>query len=132
MCALRILVAEPHLEFRTRLRELLLQSRPDIVVWDEVSDGTDLVEKARRLLPDVIVLEYSLPVLSGIEAAELIRQSNSGVPILLISLHGSPEMLSQAKAVGLNGHVSKTDLAENLLRAIEILSEGGTFFPESD
>jgi len=132
MCALRILVAEPHLEFRTRLRNLLLESRPDVVVWDDVQDGTDLVEKARQLRPDLIVTEYSLPVVNGIEAAELIHQSNPDVPILLISLHQSPEWLAQAKATGLSGHVPKTELADKLVRAIEVICDGGTFFPEPD
>ena len=77
MCALRILLAERQLELRIRLRSLLIESRPDVVVSDDVHDGADLVEKARKLRPDLIVTEHSLPIINGIEAAELIHQTDT-------------------------------------------------------
>ena len=131
MSALRILIADPLQQFRDRLRSLL-QSRPEFTICGEAQDGKAAVESARELQPGLILLEYTLPILNGIEAAEFIRQSNPNVMILLISFHYSAELLSQAKTIGVNGHIAKTDVAEKLLQAIDRVLQGGTYFPSEE
>jgi DNA-binding NarL/FixJ family response regulator len=128
MCALRVLIADPLEEFRQRLLSLL-ETRPDTVVCGQVSDGRELIESTRILRPNLIVAEISLPIINGLEAAELIRQSDTQVIILLTSFDLTNELLVQAKHIGANGFVEKMRLGETMMLAIETLVRGEPFFP---
>jgi DNA-binding NarL/FixJ family response regulator len=127
--SVRVLVADQHQAFRERVRQLL-DSRPGFEVCAEAATGQELVDRANECSPDLILTEFALPVINGFEAAELIRQFQPHVLILFVSLHQNGQIISDAKAAGINGYVQKMDVAETLLTAIDAIEKGRPFFPD--
>lgn len=126
--ALRILVADDHEAVRKGVC-VILSSREDIEVCGEAANGQEAIDKAHELKPDLIILDITMPVFSGIDAAEVIRQSMPHVPILLLSMHDSMQIIEQAKRIGVRGFVSKSEAATTLLLAVDALLRNDTFFP---
>jgi signal transduction histidine kinase len=118
MACVRILIADDHELVREGLRALLA-SRPAWEVCGEAADGVEAIEKAAELQPDIVLLDVSMPRLSGLEAAALIRRESPTSEILIVSQHDPAEMLASALKAGARGFVSKSDIASNLLSTIE-------------
>src|SRR5215831_13415106 len=114
----RILIADDHELVRQGLRALLA-SRPSWEVCGEAVDGLEAVEKAAQLRPDIVLLDVSMPRLSGLEAAPLIRRESPASEIVIVSQHDPAEMLPSALKAGARGFVSKSDIGSNLLSTIE-------------
>src|SRR6267143_5196135 len=123
---LRVLVADDHEMIRLGLCELL-QSR-QIEICAQATNGGEAVEKSRQLSPDLIILDISMPVLGGIEAARQIRVFLPDVPILFFSTHNASHLVALVQSVGAQGFVAKDQMAATLLEAIEALREKKTFF----
>jgi len=115
---LRILIADDHPAVRSSIRSLL-QSRMDWDVCGEAADGLDAVEKAKQLKPDVVLLDLSMPRMSGIQAAPLIRKEAPDSEILIVSQHESPEINRLVAEAGALGYVPKSEVWRALLPAIE-------------
>ena len=96
----------------------------------EAENGRDTIEKANALKPDLIILDITMPILSGFEAAREIRKTLPNVPILILSMHESNQLVGEAKKVGVQGYVTKTQVASTLLEAVDRLLRHETFFPE--
>ena len=122
MARVRILIADDHELVRQGLRALLA-ARPAWEVCGEAADGLEAVEKAAQLRPDIVLLDVSMPRLSGLEAAAAIRRESPACEILIVSQHDPAEMLPSALQVGARGFVSKSDIASNLLATIEAIVE---------
>jgi signal transduction histidine kinase/FixJ family two-component response regulator len=118
MACVRILIADDHELVRQGLRALLA-SRPAWEVCGEAADGVEAIEKAAELQPDIVLLDVSMPRLSGLEAATLIRRESPASEIVIVSQHDPAEMLPSALKVGARGFLSKSDIASNLLSTIE-------------
>ena len=127
MCALRILVADDH-EIVRRGVCTLLQSHPGWQICGEASNGTQAVELAAQLNPDLIVLDISMPEMSGLDAAHLILQRNGKQKILFLTIVESDELVRKALEMGIRGFVQKSDAARELVSAIEALERNGTYF----
>lgn len=125
---MRVLIADDHEAVRKGVCAIL-SSRPDLEVCGEAENGRDAIEKARELQPDVIILDITMPVLSGFEAAREIRKSMS-VPILILSMHESNQLIAEAKKIGVQGYVTKTEVASTLLQAVDTLLRKQDFFPD--
>jgi two-component system, NarL family, nitrate/nitrite response regulator NarL len=115
---LRILIADDHPAVRRSLRSLVL-SHADWDVCGEAYDGIDAVEKAKALRPDVVLLDISMPNMSGIEATPLIHQAVPQSGILIVSQYDSPEITRLVAAAGAQGYVPKSQVWNQLLPAIE-------------
>ena len=85
--------------------------------------------EALELNPGLVILDVSMPVLDGLSAAEKIRAALPNVPVLMFTADPSPDLSQIAQSVGAQGIVRKTDLSEVLLRAVDALLAGQTFFP---
>ncbi|MGB7133571.1 MAG: PAS domain S-box protein, partial [Candidatus Sulfotelmatobacter sp.] len=120
---MRLLVVDDHEVLRRGVRSLL-QDQTNYEVCGEAVDGQDAVEKARELKPDVIVMNISMPRLSGLEATSLIRSSLPDCEVVLLSQHDAPEMARQALKAGARGYVIKTSMARDLICAVERVSRG--------
>jgi DNA-binding NarL/FixJ family response regulator len=105
----------------------MLQSRPELQIVLEVSDGLAAVQKAQELQPDPIVLDIGLPQLSGIEAARQIRERSPKSKILFLSQESSPEVLEAALNAGAEGYVVKSHAAGELLPAVNAVLQGKQF-----
>ena len=112
----RVLVADDHPLFLAGLRSLL-ESECDVV--GAVADGRTLVEMAARLKPEVIVLDISLPLLNGIDAARQIKKEQPEAKILFLTMHANPAYLKDALGAGAQGYVLKTAAREELLDALK-------------
>jgi PAS domain S-box-containing protein len=126
----RILIADDHELVRRGVRSVL-RTCSDLEICGEAVDGKDAVEKAQQLIPDLIVMDVSMPNLNGIEATREIRRLLPRVDILVLSQHNSPEMMRQALNAGARGYVIKSTISENLLIGIEKVRVGELFFDAS-
>jgi DNA-binding NarL/FixJ family response regulator len=123
---MRVLVVDDHEVVRRGVRSLLSQSNYD--VCGEAMDGSDALEKARQLKPDVIVMDVSMPNLNGLEATRLIRKEVPGSEVLIMSQHDSPAMIREAFKAGARGYVVKSSMGKDLLVALDKVSRHTSFF----
>jgi len=123
---IRILIAD---DFEAWRREvcLLLRGKPELQVVCEASDGSEAVQKADDLKPDLIVLDIGLPKLNGIEAARRIRQLSPNSKILFLSQNNDLEVVQAALGTGALGYVYKMNAQKELLSAVDAVLLGKQF-----
>ena len=126
---MRILVADDHEAVRKGVCAIL-SARKDLEVCGEAENGKVAIEKVHALKPDLIILDITMPVLSGFEAAREVRKTMPRVPILILSMHESNQLIEEAKKIGVQGYVTKTQVGATLLLAVDRLLRNETFFPE--
>ena len=129
---IRILIVDDHEALREGIRVIIRRARPEWEICGEATNGEDAIEAARRLKPDVVVLDVTMPGMSGLEAAA--RMSTFPMcRILIFTMHESGELANDARRAGARGYVTKADAARHLITAIETILGGRTFFgqPES-
>ncbi len=104
----RILIADDH---KSAIREIrtLLGTNPDWQVCGEAADGQEALARANEMRPDVIVLDFAMPVMNGLMAAQEITKVQPTVPIVLNTLYNSPQVELEAKRHGIRKVVEKTD-----------------------
>jgi DNA-binding NarL/FixJ family response regulator len=124
----RVLLADDHRAMLDRISTLLAS---DFAIVGAVLDGDELVEAAAALQPDVLVVDISMPRMSGLEAAARIRLAGSDVPIVCLTAHEEPDYLQAAVAAGVLGYVTKTSLARDLIAAVRAALEGRSFISAS-
>jgi DNA-binding NarL/FixJ family response regulator len=120
----RVLLADDHKNFLAAATRLL---QPEFEVVKTVGDGQVLLEEAARLEPDIVVLDISMPVLNGIEAARQLRAAGSRAKIVFLTVHQDPEYVQAAIAAGAEGYVVKCQLATDLLPALREALAGRLF-----
>jgi DNA-binding NarL/FixJ family response regulator len=126
----RILIADDHAEARRGARELL-EAHPGWEVCGEARDGMEAIEKAAALKPDIVILDLSMPKMSGIAVARMIRSTAPDLPLLLFSLYaGDAQMNGSFRTAGFSGDLNKA-AADRLIEAVETLLQGGTYFQSS-
>jgi DNA-binding NarL/FixJ family response regulator len=123
----RILVADDHSVVRRGLRALL-ETQQEWSICGEAATGSEAILKAKRLKPDVIVMDISMPEVNGLEATRQIHEEMPDTPVLILSMHDSDQLVRDVLAAGARGYVLKSDLDRNLFSAIRALREGKTFF----
>ena len=122
----RILIADDSPPIRRGVRTLLgLNS--DWQVCGEAVDGADAVEKARQLAPDIILMDFSMPQMDGVQAAREIAKFGTDIPILLFTLNLLPQIMELARTAGLRGAISKSEISK-IPYAIKAIQRGETFF----
>lgn len=126
MSAIRILMADDREDWRREVR-LLLQARPEFQVICEVSDGSEAVQKAEKLLPDLVLLDSGLPEMNGIEAARRIRRLSPNSRIVFLSGDNSLDVVRVALSTGALGYVWKARAQEDLVPAIDAVLRGQQF-----
>jgi DNA-binding NarL/FixJ family response regulator len=127
MKKVRILVADDHDVVRLGVRALL-ERQPEWEVCGEAVTGQDAVEKAKRLEPDVVVLDANMPELAGAEATRQILKAVPGCEVVILTVDESPELMRDLLQAGAHGYVFKSDLSTDLAGAVEALSQHANFF----
>ncbi len=123
----RVLVADDHEVMRMGIRNLL-QFRSGWSVCAEASNGQEAVAKALQFRPDVVIMDITMPVMNGLEAARQIARAQPQIPVILFSLHVSDDLYRHLQTDGVRGAVAKADAARDLAEAVETVLRGGTFF----
>ncbi|HEY0961609.1 MAG TPA: response regulator transcription factor [Pseudomonadales bacterium] len=123
---IRILLADDHALYREGLR-LLLERAGSFTIVGEAADGGEAVRLAFELLPDVILLDISMPVYNGIEATARIRKAWPHAKIVLLSMHEDETTILEALKAGVNGYVFKTQTERDLVHTIEVVADGAFF-----
>lgn len=124
--ATRILIADDSSPVRSGLRNLL-ENHAGWEVCGEAVDGADAVSKSRQLKPDVIVMDFLMPRVNGVQAAMEIKKAQPSVPILLCSMYLSEPLLEHARKAGIRAAVSKTKVGE-IVHGVESLLGHQEFF----
>jgi len=124
----RILLADDHKEIRDKVRRYL---ETEFNVLDAVEDGRALLEAAARLNPDICLLDISMPVLNGIEAATQLRESGNKAKVIFLTVHEDSDFLQAALKTGASGYVVKRRMASDLYRAVKEALAGRIFVSSS-
>jgi DNA-binding NarL/FixJ family response regulator len=123
----RILVADDH-EIVRRGVCALLKSQNGWEVCGEASDGRQAMKEVSALNPDVVILDIGMPNLNGLEATRQILKKHPNTKILILTLHGSREVVRAVLHSGARGLLLKSDAAGNLVTAVTALQQGATYF----
>jgi PAS domain S-box-containing protein len=124
----RILIADDHELMRRGLRTLI-ESHDEWVVCGEAIEGSEAVQKARELKPDLIIMDINMPTLTGLDAARQIRRENQSTKVIFFSVYDTAQMVLEVLNVGGQGYVPKSRAGSDLLDAVRIVLGGQTFFP---
>ena len=124
--SITVLVVDDHEVVRQGLRRLL-EARPGWEICGEAGTGREAVEKASELKPDVVVLDYSMPGLNGAEAARQIVQRVPRAEVLILTMHGSEDLIRGALEAGARAYVLKSDASRDLISAVQALTEHKAF-----
>jgi len=125
-----ILIADDHDVVRRGVRSIL-QSHAGWEVCGEAADGRAAVELAKQLKPQIVILDASMPWLSGLEATKQILAALPRTEILIFTMHESEELVTEVLEAGARGFVLKTDHDKDLERAVTALTEHRPFFATS-
>jgi len=124
----RILIADDHEVMRKGLKSLLA-ARRDWQVCGEAATGMEAIEKSVKLDPDVIVMDVSMPQMDGLQAVRGILLTRPEQKIVMYTMHESNEFACAAMRAGAQAAVPKSNKAEELFRAIDVVLQGEAFFP---
>lgn len=125
MSRTRIVLADDHPVVRAGMKALLDQ--PDLEVVAEAGDGAEALERATALAPDVAVVDYNVPRLSGAEVVARLRQADPAVRVLILSVHDDGAILRQVLEAGAQGYVLKRAAGGELAQAVRAVAAGGVY-----
>jgi len=103
----------------------------EFCIIGRVDDGFDLLAAASEYSPDLIVTDLELPRLDGIEAAARLRRSGNWIPLVILTPHDAPELISEAMEAGADGYVLRCDSGDELVLAARAVSKGHLFISHS-
>jgi two-component system, NarL family, nitrate/nitrite response regulator NarL len=124
---IRVLLVDDHPVVRKGLQSCL-GSQSQLRVVGEASDGDEALVKARELCPDVMLMDISMPRMSGLAATEALRKEAPQIKILILSVHNNQDSILRIVRAGAHGYISKEASPEQLLHAIEAVYTGEAFF----
>jgi DNA-binding NarL/FixJ family response regulator len=105
----------------------ILHSFPEWELCGEADNGQEAVRLAESLKPEIIIMDVSMPVLNGLEATRIIRDTQPETKVLLLTLHSSTELVRSAFRAGARGYVLKSDAEQELVRALNVVLGEGTY-----
>jgi len=124
---IRILIADDHDVIRTGLRALL-EAESDFEVCGEARDGREAVKEACRLAPDVVILDFSMPGMNGLEVTRRIRKSLGETEVLVLTAYDSEQLARALLSAGALGYMSKSDADRDLVVAVHSVYQRRPFF----
>ncbi len=120
---IRVFLADDHLILREGIRSLL-EKVPGIEMIGEADNGTEAVAKVGQLMPDVVLMDITMPGLNGLEATRQIKQQYPTVKVLILTMHETDQYLSEMLEAGASGYVVKTTTSSELISAIRDVYQG--------
>jgi two-component system response regulator NreC len=126
MDEVKLLLVDDHEVVRTGLR-MLLENQPNITIVGEANTGLQALEMADTLNPDVVIMDITLPDISGIEATRRLRQSHPNLPVVALTIHEDEQYFFEMLQAGASAYVPKRAAPEDLLNAIEAVHAGEVY-----
>jgi DNA-binding NarL/FixJ family response regulator len=123
---IRILIADDHAIVRGGLKQIIATTA-DIVVAAEAAQGSEVVDKLRNCAVDLLLLDMTMPGISGIDLIRRVRAEQPALPVLVLSIHDEAQVASRALRAGATGYLTKDSDPDVLLTAIRKLADGGRF-----
>ena len=123
MSPYRIVLADDHVMFRQGIKNIL-EGAEDLEVVGEAGDGLKLLELLKKVTPDMVILDISMPNLRGLEATREIKMISSDVKVLILTMHRDKEYVYSAVSAGAEGYLLKEDADTELFAAIENIRQG--------
>ncbi len=120
----RVLIADDNPGVRKALREIFLSADGGWCVCGEAANGLEAVHLVAKLKPDVVLLDFQMPVMNGLDAAREISKNDPSLPIAMYTLHESPILEKQAQAFGVRKVISQTDIFSALMPSLTDLLSG--------
>jgi len=121
----RIMLADDHPLLRQALRDVL-EKQPDFEVIAEAGDGEEAVKLATEMLPDVVIMDISMPTLNGLEATKQIKASNPSIAVLVLTVHSDSEHILSILRAGAGGYLTKSVYGDEVIHAVRALVSGET------
>ncbi len=126
---IRVLLADNHALVRQGVKSLL--ERDGFQVTGEAADGREMLHLAQKLQFDVAIVDISMPVLNGIDAARELRKSSPKIKIILLTRHDEDQYVTEALQAGVKGYVLKSQVASDLVKAIQQVCRGEVYLSPS-
>ncbi len=123
----RILIADDHEIVRSGLRAIV-EARSNWIVSGEAINGEQAVALALETRPDVAIVDYSMPIMNGVEVSRRLKALRSRTEVLILTMHESEELLTEAVLAGVRGLLFKSDARKHLIFAVEALLDGRPYF----
>ena len=123
---IKILIADDHAIVRGGLKQIIATT-DDIVVTGEAAQGSEVVDKLRICEVDLLLLDMTMPGISGVDLIRRVRVEQPALPVLVLSIHNEAQVVSRALRAGATGYVTKDSDPDVLLAAIRKLAAGGRF-----
>ncbi len=127
---IRILLADDHSIVRAGLRRII-EETGDIEVVAEAADGREAVEKVHETMPDVAVIDISMPVLDGLEVVSQIHHYYPKMPILILTMHEEEQYVFRGISAGAKGYITKRSAPEQMVNAIRKVYAGGRYLSDT-
>jgi len=119
----QVILADDHIMLRQGIRKII-EASEDMEVVGEVNDGLELLDLLKKVTPDMVILDISMPNLRGIEAAREIKMIHPEIRILVLSMHKKKEYVHHVFSAGAEGYLLKEDTDTELFTAIETIRRG--------
>jgi DNA-binding NarL/FixJ family response regulator len=126
MAKLRILLADDHAVLRDGLKALV-NAQPDMEVVGEADNGKIACEKTKQLLPDVVVMDVSMPEMNGVQATQTLRRELPDLKILALTAHEDKGYLRHLLEAGASGFLLKRAASDELIQAIHVVAANGSY-----
>jgi DNA-binding NarL/FixJ family response regulator len=123
----RILIADDHEVVRSGLRAII-ETRDDWIVVAEAIDGRDAVARVLEVKPDMAIVDYSMPVMNGLEVSRRIKLHHPRTEVLILTMHENDEILAEVLLAGVRGFLLKSDARSHLIAAIDALLDHRPYF----
>lgn len=131
MQKITVILVDDHPIFRDGIKSMFENSE-EVAIVDEASNGIEAIDKAFSLKPDVLIVDLSMPGITGIELIERIREFNKETAIIVLSMHSKEDYIFKAIRAGANGYLPKEETTkEELLKAIHEVRKGNEYFSHS-
>ena len=122
----RIILVDDHKMFRQGIKQII-EKREDLKVIGEANDGLELLSLLKKVSPDMIILDISMPKMRGIETAKEVKAIHSDIKLLILTMHKNPDYLQHAILSGAEGYLLKEDAHTDLFSAIDTIKQGRAF-----
>jgi DNA-binding NarL/FixJ family response regulator len=126
---IQIVIADDYSMFREGIK--LMLEKENVVIAGEAENGMELLRMVRDLKPEIVVTDIEMPEMNGIEATKEIKKDNPGTGIIALTMFGDDHLIVDMLEAGASGYLLKTTKKDELIEAIHIVKEGGTYFCNS-